>query len=104
MKYMITAERNLVPMDPKMGIGLFQAAKQWVNAELAAGRMDLMYMHADASAGFAIINGDSHEAVYEKLLDMPLYAFMDWQVIPLVDWSHAFDKLTELFQKTAAMT
>jgi hypothetical protein len=39
----------MVPMDPKMAVGVMQAAKQWTNAEIAAGRMDLMYMHADGS-------------------------------------------------------
>jgi muconolactone delta-isomerase len=104
MKYLITAQRNLAPMEPKMAIGLCQATKQWVSAELAAGRLDLMYLHADGSGGLGIANQDSHEEVYDKLLDFPMYAFMDWEVIPLVDWSHGYDKLIELFQKIAART
>lgn len=104
MKFLVTAQRNMVPMEPKMAVGVMQAAKQWTSAELAAGRMDLMYMHGDGSGGFSIINADSHEEGFDRLLEAPLYVFMDWEVIPLVDWSHGFDKLIELFQKIAAMT
>jgi muconolactone delta-isomerase len=104
MKYLVTAKRNLVPMDAKMAIGVFQAAKQWTNAELAAGGMDLTYTYADGSGGFGIGNADSHEDAYDKLLECPYYVFMDWEVIPLVDWSHSFDKLIEVTQKIAAMT
>jgi len=103
MKYLVAAKRNLVPMDPKMAVGVMQAAKQWTSAEIAAGRMDLMYVHGDGSGGFAIVNGNSHEEVYDKLVEAPLYVFMDWEVMPLVDWSHGYDKLIELFQKIAAM-
>ena len=104
MKYLVRAKRNLVPMEPKMGINVFQAGKQWAGAELAAGRMDLMYLHADGSGGFGIVNADSHQEGYDKLLESPYYAFMDWEVIPLVEWSHAFDRLIEMMQKMAAMT
>ncbi|MDH4208471.1 MAG: hypothetical protein OEV76_06335 [Anaerolineae bacterium] len=104
MKYLITGRRNLAPMEPKMAINVFQAAKQWNNAQLAAGKLDLTYNYADGSGGFAIANGDSHEEVYDRLLESPYFVFMDWEVIPLVDWSHSYDKLIELFQKIAAMT
>jgi hypothetical protein len=103
MKYLITAKRNLMPMEPQMAINVFQAGKQWGGAEIASGRMDLMYFYADGSGGFGIVNGDSHEAVYDKLLESPYYLFMNWEVIPLVDWSHGFDRLIEMMQKIAAM-
>ena len=104
MKYLIRAKRNVFPMDPKMAVGIMQAAKQWTSAEIAAGRLDLMYMHADGSGGFGIANQDTHQEVYDKILEAPFYVFMDWEVVPLVDWSHAYDRLIEMFQKIAAMT
>ena len=103
MKYLVRAKRNLVPMEPKMAIGLVQAAKQYNEAELAAGRIDLHYLHGNGNGGFVIANADSHEEVYDRLLEFPLYVFMDWEVMPLVDWSHGYDQLAELFQKMAAM-
>jgi muconolactone delta-isomerase len=104
VKYLITASRNLVPLEPQMAIKVWQAGKEWDGAELAAGRMDVMYFYAGVGGGFGIVNANSHEEVYDKLLECPYYVFMDWEVIPLVDWSHGYDKLIETFQKLAAMT
>ena len=104
MKYLVFGTRNQVPVEPKMAANVFQAGKQWVGAELASGRMDLMYLYAHANGGMGIVNGESHEEVYGRILESPYFVFMDWEVIPLVDWSHGFDKLIETFQKIAAMT
>jgi len=104
MKFLVMAKRNQMPMQPEMGIAVFQAAKEWEKAQLASGKMDLRYNYADGSGGFGIVNGDSHEEVYDTLLEAPYFAFMDWEVIPLVDWDHSLDKLIELMQKMAAMS
>jgi muconolactone delta-isomerase len=104
MKYLVTANRNLVPMDAETAVNVWQAGKQWDGGELASGRMEVMYFYAGVGGGFGIVNGNSHEEVYDKLLECPYYVFMDWEVIPLVDWSHGYDKLIETFQKLAAMT
>jgi hypothetical protein len=56
-------------------------------------------MFADGSGGFVISNADSHEEALDGLLAFPMYVFLDWEVHPLVDMGHAYDKLSELFQK-----
>jgi len=99
MKFLVMGKRNQVPMEPKMAVGVLQAAKESTKAALADGTLDVNYMHADGSGGFTIANADSHEEAMDALLDFPMFVFMDWEVIPLVDWSHAYDKLIELFQK-----
>lgn len=99
MKYIAIGKRNQVPLDPKMGVGLAQAAKESMKEGLADGSIDVGYMHIDGSGGFVIANADSHEEAMDALLAFPMFVFMDWQVIPLVDMSHAYDKLIELFQK-----
>jgi hypothetical protein len=104
MKFLVIGQRNQLPMDPKMGIAVFQAAKEWEKAQLAAGKVDLRYNYVDGSGGFGVVNGDSHEEVYDRLLEAPYFVFFDWEVIPLVDWSHSFDTLIGMMQKIAAMT
>jgi muconolactone delta-isomerase len=99
MKYIVIGKRNQVPLEPKMAVGLVQAAKEYNQAGLAAGTNDLSYMFADGSGGFTIANADSHEEVMDGLMDFPMFVFLDWEVKPLVDSSHTYDKLTELFQK-----
>jgi muconolactone delta-isomerase len=99
MKFLVMGKRNLVPMEPKMAVGLVQAAKENTEAQLAAGTLDVSYMFADGSGGFVIANADSHEEALDRLMDFPMYVFLDWEVKPLVDSSHTYDKLRELFQK-----
>ena len=99
MKFLVIGKRNLVPMEPKMAVGLIQAAKEYQKAQLAAGVLDVSYMFADGSGGFVISNADSQEDALDRLMDFPMFVFLDWEVKPLVDSSHTYDKLSELFQK-----
>lgn len=101
MKYLVTSQLGARPIPREQGVGLYQAAKEWLKARLADGRLDCHFPFANLSGGFAIANADSHEEVLEELLDFPLYPFFDWEVTPLCDWSHSFDKLIEYFQKVA---
>ena len=99
MKYLVIGKRNLVPMEPQMAVGLYQAAKQYSNARLADGTLDCQYTFADLSGGCGITNADSHEEAHDRLVDYPLFPFFDWEVTPLCDWSHNHDKVIEFFQK-----
>jgi muconolactone delta-isomerase len=99
MKYMIMGTRNLMPMEPATAVAVFQAAKQWMEARLADGTHDLHYVDIETGAGFTITNASSHEEVMDGIYDYPPYPFFDWEVTPLCDWSHAYDKTIELFQK-----
>lgn len=99
MKYISIGKRNQVPLEPKMGVGLLQAAKEGLKAGLADGSIDVGYLHVDGSGGFVITNADSHEEAMDGLLNFPMFVFMDWEVIPLVDISDGYDKLIQLFQK-----
>jgi len=99
MKYFVLAKRNTVPLPIEQAAGMYQAAKQWVKAQLANGRFDGHYIFSELGGGFAITNADSHEEVTDSLLEYPLYPFFNWEVKPLSDWSHSYDKLAELFQR-----
>ena len=98
MKYLIAGERNSMPVPVDQGAALYQAAKAWINAHLADGRMDCSYVFAD-TGGLAITNAESHEEVFDALLSYPLYAFFDWEVRALCDWSHSYDSIIELFER-----
>ena len=98
MKYLVSVQPGTTPIPPEQAVGLYQAAKEWINAQLADGRLDCCYVFADAG-GFAISNADSHEEVFDNLLAYPLYPFFDWEVKALCDWSHSYDKIIELYQR-----
>jgi hypothetical protein len=98
MKYLITFTRNTTPMPIEQAGALFQAAKLRTNASLAEGTMDCAYAFADTQGGFTVANGESHEEVWDAILDFPLYMFLDWEVKPLCDPNHGYDKLIEVVQ------
>jgi muconolactone delta-isomerase len=99
MKYLILSQRNAVPIPPGQVVALFQAAKLWLKASQAEGRLDCYYAFADTRGTFAITNADSHEEVWDGILDYPLYMFFDWEVEPLCDPDHALDKLIDVADK-----
>ncbi len=101
MKYLITGRRNAMPMPLERAATLFQAAKLWISAGLAEGRMDCAYMFGDTRGIFSIVNAESHEEACDGLLDYPLYMFFDWEMQALCDAHHALDKLSEIVQTTA---
>ena len=47
------------------------------------------------------MNAESSEAVFEMILDYPLYPFFEWEVTALCDWQHGYDKNIEYFEKLA---
>ena len=101
MKFLVTAQAGPAPMPPEQAASLMQAAKEWMKAGFADGTVECHYVFPEGG-GFTISNADSHEAVLDHLLAYPLYPFMTWEVKPLCDWSHSYDKFIELWQKLAS--
>ena len=101
MKFLVTGKLGPTPMPPQQAAAILQAGKDWFSARLADGRIDCHYVFPE-SGGFAITNADSNEEVLDSLVEYPLYPFMTWEVRPLCDWSHSYDKYIELWQKIAA--
>jgi muconolactone delta-isomerase len=100
MKFLVTGQPGPAPMPPEQAVGLLQAAKEWMNARLADGRVDCHYVFPQGG-GIIISNADSHEALMDGLLEYPLFPFMTWEIKALCDWSHGTGKFIELFQKVA---
>ena len=99
MKYLVTARRNMAPFPEGQGSNLVQAAKDWVSAQLANGTFDCIHNFAEGNGGFSITNADSHEAVFDLLLDYPLYLIYSWEIRPLCEWSHTYDKYIEWWKQ-----
>ena len=100
MKFLTTGKPGRAPIPPERAVALLQAAREWVNTQLADGRIECHYVFPDGG-GFTISNADSHEAVLDGLLEYPLYPFMSWEVKPLCDWSHSYDKYIEFWKRAS---
>ena len=98
MKFLITARPSASPVPRDRGVSLYKSAKQWVDEALAEGRLDCHYVFADAG-GFSIVNADSHEEVFDTLLNYPVYPFYDWEVKALCDWRRTYDTVIRYYQR-----
>jgi hypothetical protein len=94
----VTARPNTTTIKVKYGTSLFQMAQEWAKSRLADGTFDCHYGFADLGA-FVIANADSHEALFDEILDCPLYPFFDWEINALCDWQHMYDKNIAYFRK-----
>ncbi len=95
MKYLVTALPGITPVPPEQAAELYQAASEWIQAGLADGRFDCVYVFADGG-GISIGNAESHEEVFGTLVSYPLYPFFRWEVKPLCDWSDTFGSIAAL--------
>jgi hypothetical protein len=95
MKYLIMAKPGGMPVPRERFVELYQAAQAWFRERLADGRMDCVYVFADAG-GMAISNADTHDQVFAELISYPLYGNFVWEVQPLCDWDAAIMTILEL--------
>ena len=94
MKYLVTQKlARLIPRERALDIN--EGSKQWVQARLEDGTIDLVYSLLDGNA-VAIVNAESHDDLFKILMEYPLYWYMDWEFEPLCNWSIRLDKLIEL--------
>ncbi len=102
MKYLITATPGQQMVPPKMGAALMNAAKTWIEAKVADGSFDSVYLFF-GGGGFTIGNSDSHEQMLADMLEYPLYPFFVWEVQPLLEVSESMDKYAGFYEKLASM-
>ena len=102
MKYLITATPGQQMVPPKMGAALMNAAKIWIEAKVADGSFDSVYLFF-GGGGFTVGNSDSHEQMLADMLEYPLYPFFVWEVQPLLEVSESMDKYAGFYEKLASM-
>ena len=101
VKFLVTVKelRDMVAaLPPKQIAALLQAARKYMNALLADGTADCAFTFPDG-AGVAILNADTHEALMDLLLEFPLYTLSVWDIKPLCDIDHFYDKFLEVLQE-----
>jgi hypothetical protein len=79
MKYMCTARPGPLPPSPEQ----FDAALEWLQAELDDGTLDCLYGFLEGG-GVAIANADSHAQALQQMTEYPLYGLVTWEVTPLL--------------------
>ena len=102
MKYLVIevprAPSRPLPQEQVLALNI--AARESIEARIADGTLDSLYAFPGGGA-FAIGKADSHDALWDILMEYPLYHYMDWEVKALCNWSHGFDTLIKRLQKQA---
>ena len=86
------------PQDP---IALFKACKEHLNARLADGTLDCVYVTPDGG-GMSIVNVESNEELWEKTEAFPASPYLKHEFYPLLDHNYFYDKLVERLQEMAS--
>ena len=102
MKYLVTEVPRAPsrPLSQEQVLALNKAARESIEESIADGTLDSVYAFPDGGA-LAIVNAESHEELWDILMEYPLYHYMDWEIKVLCNWSHGIDRLVERLQKQA---
>jgi hypothetical protein len=95
MKFLITAVPRRLQLPP---VGMIEAAKGWLNAEIAAKRIEFCYGFV-TGGGVCVMTADSHEAVAQALMEYPAFMGSDWKVEPLCDFNHSLDQTIAMVKR-----
>lgn len=93
MKYLVTVSNFSArqPLPPKEEAEFIKRAKIWGEERRADGTVDCSYYFLDSDNGFAIINADSHEHLYQILLTSKFHQEVTWEAKPIIDAFQAVD-------------
>ncbi len=94
MKFLVVAEPREGVQAPENYRELIQATTKWFEAKLADGSVDCVYQTVDGG-GLAIVNVDSHEALWKQLMSYPLGMLVNFRAEPLIDIQFTFKKILE---------
>jgi hypothetical protein len=100
MKFLIIS-KPLAGAPPREDpVATLTAAKQYLNALLADGTLECLYITPDGG-GVAIGDVESVEELWEKNSAYPLSQQLHSEFYPLLDHEHYYDTLIRKYQETA---
>jgi hypothetical protein len=86
MRYLVEWKLMSVPPEmAKTALALNQAADAWIDAEKKAGCIIEAWSKTEGSGGVAIVERESNDALYQKLMENPYMPFLQYTVTPLTD-------------------
>ena len=93
-----------MPVPPEMAktaLALNEASEAWMDAEKKAGSIIEAWQKTEGSGGVAIVELESNDALYHKLMENPFMPFLEYTVTPLTDMKIAFAVGQAFYKKMA---
>jgi hypothetical protein len=85
----------------KTAIALIKATKTWIENEKKRGGLIEAWGYTEGTGGVGIVESDSNDAVYTKLMENPFSPFMEYCVTPLTDMNLQLKTAEEFYKKMA---
>ena len=87
MKYLVTVSNFSLrkPLPVNEEAEFIEKAKNWGEERRADGTVDCSYYFLDSDNGFAIMNADSHEELYQILQTSEFHQQVTWEARPIID-------------------
>jgi hypothetical protein len=102
MKYLImTHPEGSVAVEPKTAAEIWKSARSWMQKMSTKGVIESHFAFPEGG-GFAIMNADSPEQVFDGVFSFPAHQWFRWEVRAICDWTHAYDKTIENYTKAAS--
>ena len=87
MKYYVSVSNysSRKPLPVKEEAKFIEQARNWGEERLADGTVDCSYYFLDSDNGFAIMNADSHEELFQILQTSVFHQQVTWEAKPIID-------------------
>lgn len=103
MRVLVIDRGGTIELPPSNAEALFVNARDWVEEQMGKGKIEVAYALAGEMASMMVYNVDSNEELDDMLQEYPLSNYSIFEIYPLSDALHSFEKAAELFKKKRQM-
>ncbi|NIN51665.1 MAG: hypothetical protein GTN80_00635 [Nitrososphaeria archaeon] len=91
------------PIPPEMAeaaLEMSEASRDWMKEE-KAGRIVEMWAKTDGTGGIILVEAESNDELFKKLVEMPFSPFLQFCVTPLTDMETAMEAWRQQLKRMA---
>lgn len=99
MRFLVIDRGGTIELPPSQGYDLFMKTRDWVRRMMDEGKIELAYALSGQMSSVMVYNAGSHEELDDMLQDYPLSNYAVFEVYPLSDALHSFEKAAQSFRE-----
>ena len=100
LRYLVTWKTLRVPPEmAKVALTLLKASDEYTEKLVKEGIIKEVWAYADGSGGGCIGEADSHEAGYKIMMANPYAPFLEYKIVPIIDFKLASDTAKNSIKK-----
>lgn len=103
VRFLVIDRGGTLMLPPAEAQTIFSSAGDWVRHMMDQGKIEMAYAMAGQMASVMVFNVDSHEELDDMLQDYPLSNYSVFEIYPLSDALHSFEKASQVFSGRGRM-